>query len=252
VSRDWCPVATAAGALCVDLSAAFRQDSANLLVAGINTEQQGGAMISTPASSTVQLAYLLGALRQVAELRSILVTRFAPASALGKRGLAELQGQAGDLLNGRPVIPQVFSAQLAFNGIPFANSDQDTALAAELAKVLAITDLDIHINSLHLPLFYGEGAFVRVEFSGAVSAGKVKDAIAAAEALALQEPSEFPTLLDAIGAEEVLVSLCAPPVGPATCFDFWYAADSAGRCAAGNVVRLAEVLVKRIGLSPRG
>ena len=246
VSLDWCPVAKAAGSICIDLSAACPEGVDNLLVAGVNSGMLTGAMISTPASLTVQLALLLDTLGQVAELRSILVTRFSPASAQGRKGLDELQKQAGELLNGRPANPQVFPAQLAFNGIPAVNADQDRGLADELATVLGTPDLNIHINSLQLPLFYGEGAFVRVEFSSLVSTEKIRKAISSAEALTLIEQPPMPTFVDAIGAEEILVSLCPPQVEPSMTFDFWSVADNIGRCAAGNVVCLAEILAARI------
>lgn len=248
VSRAWCSVAAAAGAICIDLSTANRLDpSANLLVAGVNAEAFNGTMVSTPASLTVQLGLLLNALRQVAELRSVLVTTVAPASAHGRKGLAELQKQAGELLNGRPVVSQVFPSQLAFNCLPSAGSDQEATLAAELCRVLDLEGLNVHINRLQLPLFYGEGAFVRVEFSSAVSPGQVAAVLAAAEALELQDQAGLPELLDAVGEEGVCVQLCAPPVEPATVFDLWCAADNAGRCAAGNAVRLAEIVATRIG-----
>jgi len=248
VSRDWCPVAIAAGARCIDLSAASRlDDSGQLLVAGVNTERLSGALLSTPASLTVQLALLLEPLRRVAELRGVLVTTVAPASAQGRKGLAELQKQAGELLNGRPAISQVFSSQLAFNGIPSADGDLERALSDELRKVLRLADLNIHINRLQLPLFYGEGAFVRVELCSAVKTEQIKSALAAAEALDLQEEVELPELIDAVGEGELLVHLCASPTEPTSVFDLWYTADNAGRCAAGNTVRLAEMVAPRVG-----
>ena len=253
VSLDWCPIATAAGALCIDLSASSRLDDAScLLVAGVNDEKLHGAMISTPDSLTVQLALLLGALRQVAELRSLLVTSVTPASRQGRKGLAELQGQAGELLNGRPVINKVFSSQLAFNCLPSAGTDQEKNLAAELCRVLELAELDIHINRLQLPLFYGEGAFVRVEFSSAVGVGQVSAVLDAADSFDLQERTELPALIDAVGEEEMLVQLCALPSEETAVFDLWYAADNIGRCAAGNIVRLAEIVAARIGETARG
>lgn len=253
VSCDWCPIAKTAGALCIDLSATSRlDDSSRLLVAGVNDEKLSGAMISTPDSLMVQLALLLGVLRQVAGLRSILVTSVTPASGQGRKGLAELQGQAGELLNGRPVINKVFSSQLAFNCLPSAGTDQEKNLAAELCRVLDLADLDVHINRLQLPLFYGEGAFVRVEFSSVVSAEQVRTVLAAADSLDLQEQTDLRALIDAVGEDEVLVQLCASPAGKTAVFDLWYAADNIGRCAAGNTVRLAEMLMARICDSARG
>ncbi len=248
VSRDWCPIATAAGALCIDLSANSRlDDSGSLLVAGVNDDQLSGAMISAPDSLTVQLALLLGELRQVAELSSILVTSVAPASGLGRKGLAELQGQAGELLNGRPVVSKVFSSQLAFNCLPSADTDHEKKLADELCRVLDLADLDVHINRLQLPVFYGEGAFVRVEFTTAVSVEQVRTVLDAADSLDLQEHADLPALIDAVGEDELLVHLCASPSEKTAVFDLWYAADNIGRCAAGNIVRLSEMLAARIG-----
>ncbi len=248
VSCDWSLVATAAGAISIDLSAAGRLDPAtNLLVAGVNDRQVSGAKISTPASLTVQLALLLNSLRQVATLKSVLVTAVSPASGQGRKGLAELQKQAGELLNGRPVVSQVFPAQLAFNCLPSAGSEQEEALATELRKVLELEGLEIQINRLQLPLFYGEGAFVRVEFDAVVALERIQSDLGEAEAFALQEGAELPTLIDAVGEEELLVQLCGSTSESSATLDLWCAADNLGRCAAGNVVRIAELLAKHIG-----
>jgi aspartate-semialdehyde dehydrogenase len=248
VSREWCPVAAAAGAICIDLSAAGRLDtSTDLLVAGVNDTQLSGAKISTPASLTVQLGLLLGALRRVGGLRSVLVTAVAPASAEGRKGLAELQKQAGELLNGRPAVHQVFSSQLAFNCLPSADTGQEENLVAELRKVLDLVDLNVQLNRLQLPLFYGEGAFVRVEFSSEVSRERVEAVLTSSEVFELREGPELPALIEVVGEEEMLVRLCGSSSESATVFDLWYAADNLGRCAAGNTVRLAETLAARIG-----
>ena len=248
VSCDWSSVATAAGAICIDLSATGRLDPAtNLLVAGVNDRQVSGAKISTPASLTVQLALLLASLRQVGTLKSVLVTAVSPASSQGRKGLAELQNQAGELLNGRPVVSQVFPAQLAFNCLPSSGSEQEEALATELRKVLELEGLEIQINRLQIPLFYGEGAFVRVEFDAAVAMDSVRTTLAVAESFALQEGTELPALIDAVGEEELFVQLCGSASGSSAVLDLWCTADNLGRCAAGNVVRIAELQATRIG-----
>jgi len=247
VSQEWCPAAAAAGVISIDLSAASRlNDSGSLLVAGVNSDKFAGTMVSTPASLTVQLSLLLNVLRRVAELQSVLVTSVAPASVRGRKGLDELQKQTGELLNGRPVVSQVFSSQLAFNCLPTADTAQEQTLVDELCRVLDHQGLNVQINRLQLPVFYGEGGFVRIEFSSAVSTEQVKAALTAAEDFELQDQSDFPELIDAVGEELLLVRLCASPAEPSRVFDLWYAADNVGRCAAGNAVRLAEIVAARL------
>ncbi len=247
VSRDWCPRAVEAGVVCLDMSAAARlEESRPLLVAGINDARLEGGMFSTPAGLTVQLALLVKALRAVGVFHRLLVTAVAPASAAGCRGIDELKKQAGELLNGRPAQNRVFPAPLAFNCLPSGDSDVEAALVAELCKVFESENFAVQINQLQLPLFYGAGGFVRIEYSSPVEAQQVSDVIAAAEGIDLRESAEFPTPIDSVGSDELLVRLCSSSAEASTTFDLWYAADNVGRCGAGNVVRLAEVLATRL------
>lgn len=243
VSCEWCGRAAAAGVCCIDLSPDARLDAERpLLVAGLNANRQDVKLCSTPASLTQQLARLFMVLRQVGPIENLLVTALAPASRLGRQGLDELQKQTGELLNGRPAQSRVFAGQLAFNCLPSNGGSDEADLADELRKVLDDADLAIDINQLQLPLFYGEGGFVRVEFTAPVSAGQLRDELDATSGITLSAEAMLPTPLDAVAEGELLVRLCGPQEEQSRQFDLWFAADNVAGSAA-NVVQLAELLI---------
>jgi aspartate-semialdehyde dehydrogenase len=246
VSELWCPRALETGAVCIDLSAAGRLDKTRpLLVAGVNDEAFSSGVCSSPASSVVALALLLGALRKAGEVKRLLVTMVTPASARGMRGLDELRKQTGELLNGRPAQNKIFPAQLAFNGLPSGDDSREVSLKAELGKILNDTDLAVRINQLELPLFYGEGGFVRVDFATPVVREQVVDWLTATSGIDLQDQGDYPTLLDAVGCDDVLVRLHSSDETTTT-LDFWYVVDNIVRCGAGNAVRLAEKILVEV------
>lgn len=247
VSRQWLPVAARAGALCIDLSSAERlSDERALVVAGVNEDVIDGAVFTTPASLVVQLARLLNSLRVSESLVALQVTAVLPASAAGRPGFDELQKQAGDLLNGRPAHEAIFPGRLAFNCLPVSGSVSDV-VADELRKVLQLpAQLRLRVQQLMAPLFFGEAAFVCLEFAREADPEAIREAIERAEELRLVADIQDATPNDAIGQDEILVHLIDSPSGAADRIELWIAADNAGSGAAGNVVRLAESLVKKL------
>lgn len=245
VSMRWMPLARRAGAICVDLSAANRHDGEHgLIVAGVNDETLGGAQLCSPASLVIQLARLIRALEVCGQVEDVYVTALSPATSAGRAGFAELHKQAGELLNGRPAQHQVFPAQLAFNCLPGA--EDGASLERELRRVLALSpQLPIRINRMLVPLFYGEGAYLRVLFDRSVDAEALRNALQATNGLELVEGEDVPGPLDAVGSDALLVSLCGPRDGESSCVDLWFAADNAGGAAA-NAVSLVEMLASRI------
>lgn len=246
VSRDWLPAASKAGAVCLDLSAYSCLDgNCSMLVAGVNDERLVGARIAAPASLTVHLSRLLDSLTKAVTLRTVLATAVASASDKGRKGLAELQKQSGELLNGRPATSQIFPAQLAFNCLPSA--EEGLRVSTDLCRVLDATDLDIQVNFLRLPLFYGDGAFLRIELAEPISFTTFSDILKTAPGIAVQSVPECLTPIDAIGEQDILVQLSEPENETSSVFDLWFVADNLSCGAVENAVRLAERLASKLG-----
>jgi len=117
VSRQYAAKAQAAGCSVIDLSGALEQ--ALPVVPEANAEALAGAsapyLLSSPAPAATALATVLAPLRDRPGLRKITLNAVLAVSTLGRAGVSELARQTTELLNMRPLEPQLLDRQVAFN-----------------------------------------------------------------------------------------------------------------------------------------
>lgn len=104
-SEQFCPVAAAAGAVCVDNSSAWRMDpEVPLVVPEVNPEAVADfrkrGIVANPNCSTIQMVLPLKALHDVSPLQRVVVSTYQAVSGSGQSAIEELRVQTGELLNG--------------------------------------------------------------------------------------------------------------------------------------------------------
>ena len=102
-SREWAPVAVAAGATVVDNSSAFRmQADVPLVVADVNPHAIRGhaGVIANPNCSTMQLMPVLRPVRDAVGLERITVATYQAVSGTGQAAIDALRAEAADVLAG--------------------------------------------------------------------------------------------------------------------------------------------------------
>src|SRR5262249_44562103 len=106
VSKEWSPVAAAAGAVVVDNSSAFRMDpEVPLVVPEVNPQDVAlnKGIIATPNCSTIQMVVALKPLHDAAKVRRVIVSTYQSVSGAGMRGIRELESQAEATVNNSDV-----------------------------------------------------------------------------------------------------------------------------------------------------
>jgi aspartate-semialdehyde dehydrogenase len=150
VARKHVPRARAAGCRVIDHSAAFRLESeVPLLIEGMPVP--AADLVACPDAL---VALLVPVLQSAGSIRSAQLTVLEPVSAAGRRGVRELAGQTGELLNGRGIEATVFPAQIAFNALPAVGNDRAGALMDELERVLP-DSFPVAVAAVGVPVFYG-------------------------------------------------------------------------------------------------
>lgn len=257
VSALFCPVAARLGAVCIDLSGAWRIDAdVPLVLPEVNPQEivraRGKKIIAIPGAAAAALAVALGPLHHLSPLRRLVVTSVQSVSGAGQAGIDELRVQCGELLNGRPCDAKVFPRQIAFNCLPqngLFDADgvdaEESALAHDLRRLLDLPDLGVSVTAVRVPVFYGYSAAVNVEAQGALPLRQARAALAATPGVTLiDEPSEgdYPTPVDAAGQDEVQVGRLRVDGSRPGGLDLWLAADNLRAGAALPAVRVAELL----------
>src|SRR3954469_10922107 len=96
-SREWAPVAVAAGAVVVDNSSAFRmEEGVPLVVADVNPHAVRGhaGVIANPNCSTMQLMPVLAALHRRSPLEHVTVATYQSVSGTGQKAIDALREQS--------------------------------------------------------------------------------------------------------------------------------------------------------------
>lgn len=236
----------------IDLSGSLPVAKAPCVLAGVNAPTAGTRWLRSPLPATVALASVLDALRRVVELQRVTVTACLAVSSRGRDGIEELARQTAQLLNARPVEPQLFDRQIAFNLLARASAEladgharDERRLAEELGELLGAAQLPVAVTCLQAPVFFGDSLAVSLLCSEPVDLAVVRHCLDDAAALELVEQGDYPTVVgDALGQDLVYVGRLRSGLVDPRELNLWIASDNVRKGSALNAVQLAELLLK--------
>jgi aspartate-semialdehyde dehydrogenase len=256
-SKEFCPAAVRAGAVCIDNSSAWRMDQdVPLVVPEVNSEAMGGytkkGIIANPNCSTIQMVVALKPLHDYATIRRIIVSTYQAVSGTGRKAIDELRVQVGELLNGRPIAPSVYPHQIAFNCIPQIDSfgangytKEEMKMVNETRKILG-ADIRVTATAVRVPVFYGHSESVNIETDKKITVAKARELLSQAPGVELvDDPEEpiYPMAIDAAGQDATLVGRIREDESIENGLNLWICADNIRKGAATNAVQIAELLI---------
>ena len=264
VSRRWAPRAWAEGCPSVDLSGAFRDDPAvPLVVAEVNPEGLAGAssrgIVASPGAPSVALALALAPLHRAAGLVRLVVTELHPASGAGRAGVRQLEREVTSLLGGEEPDPSDLSHRMGFNLVPQVGAFgaggrtiEESRREPELRRLLQAPGLRVTSTAVRVPVFYGDGLVVNLTTERPLGAERAREVLRAAPAVKVVDaPAErvYPMPMLAVNDDAVLVGRLRDDPSAPHALDLVAVADNLRRGAAGNAVRIAEALARRVSAS---
>ena len=162
LAREMAPSITAAGAVFVDNSSAFRmRGNVPLVVPEINPEDaaQHRGIISNPNCSTIITLTAIAALHRLSPIRAIVASTYQAVSGAGAAGLAELEAQVRGYAEGKAPAAAAFPYPIAFNVIPQIGSDsgngyttEEMKMQNEGRKILHQPDLRVTCTCVRVPV----------------------------------------------------------------------------------------------------
>ncbi|NBX84724.1 MAG: aspartate-semialdehyde dehydrogenase [Gammaproteobacteria bacterium] len=258
VSKEYALKAAAAGCVVVDNTAHFRyEDDIPLVVPEVNPEAiadyKNRGIIANPNCSTIQMLVALKPIYDAVGIKRINVATYQAVSGTGQKAIRELIGQMSELLNGRPVTPEIYPQQIAFNVIPQIDEFQSNGYTKEEMKMVWETqkifnDKDILVNptAVRVPVLYGHSEAIHVELEKPLTAEDAKALLANAPGVRLMdEPAKksYPTpLMQATGHDEVFVGRVRNDISHPMGLNLWVVADNTRKGAATNAIQIAEIL----------
>ena len=254
VSRQYADKAVAAGCTVIDLSGALAQ--ALPIVPEVNAETLADVhapyLLSSPAPAATALAAVLGPLRDQLGLRRVVLNAALAVSTLGRAGIAELARQTTELLNMRPLEPQLLDRQVAFNLLAQVGALEEGGharlerrVATELKQVLGIEGLKVSASCSLAPVFFGDSLAVCLETDKPVDVPAVAALLAQQSAVELVETGDYPTVVgDAVGQDELYVGRLRAGLDDPAELNLWIASDNVRKGSALNAVQIGELLIK--------
>ncbi len=260
VSKEFAPIAAAAGCIVVDNTACFRyEDDIPLVVPEVNPERiadyKNRFIIANPNCSTIQMVVALKPLQDAVGIARINVATYQAVSGTGKEAVSELILQVGELLNGRPVKGHVYPQQIAFNVIPHIDEFMDNGYTREEMKMVWETrkifeDPTILVNptTVRVPVLYGHSEAIHLELKSPLSVAEVRKLLNKAPGVkVMDDPAKlkYPTPIPhAVGHDEVFVGRIRQDISHPCGINLWVVADNIRKGAATNAIQIAEILQK--------
>jgi len=256
VSKQWAPVAAAAGAVVIDNSSAFRLDpSVPLVVPEVNPQaafdHQG--IIANPNCTTILLTLALAPLQARRPIRRVVVSTYQSASGAGARAMEELQRLSRTVLEGGEPVSEVLPHSLAFNlflhNSPLqANGycEEELKMLNETRKIMALPDLRLSATCVRVPVLRAHSEAVNIEFEQPFPVDEARALLATAPGVELLEDFEanrFPMPTDVTGRDPVAVGRIRQDLSDPNALELWLCGDQIRKGAALNAIQIAELLL---------
>jgi aspartate-semialdehyde dehydrogenase len=258
VSARLAPLATDAGAVVIDSSPAFRMDpSVPLVVPEVNPAdiQWHRGIIASPSCSTVQMTVPLHPLHRISPIRRIVVSTYHAVSSSGAAAVKELTNQSRLVLEGRRICPHVFSHQIAFNLLPEVDvfldngyTKEEQRMAEETRRILHTEEVAISATCVRVPVYFGHGQAVNVEFSSPISPEEARGILSQALGVRVLDDSSvsfYPQPWAASGSDNVFVGRIRKDISHPNGLVMWIVADNLRKGSVLNALQIAEAGIER-------
>jgi aspartate-semialdehyde dehydrogenase len=262
ISHELAPAATAAGAVVIDNSSAFRMDPAvPLVVPEVNGEIldaiDGPALIANPNCSTIIALIAVTPLHRAAGIERMVVSTYQAASGAGAAMMAELEQQAREYASGAPLTTTVTGRQYLFNLFshdspigPDGSNEEERKLVRETHKIWGDDSVRIAATCVRVPVLRAHCESINLTFARPLSENAARAALAEAPGVTIvddREGNRFPEPLHASGRDDVLVGRIRADRSQAEHMglELFVAGDQLRKGAALNAVQIAERLVTR-------
>lgn len=250
VSREYAPIAVQNGCIVVDNSSSWRMDTkVPLIVPEVNCDavKNNKGIIANPNCSTIQSVMALNPLHRKYKIKRIVYTTFQSVSGAGMSGFLDLEnGLKGES-------PKKFPYPIANNCIPHIDAflengytKEEQKMIDETQKILDDYQIKITATTVRVPVYYGHGVSINVEFEKDFDLHELRNLLANSPGIVVEDdPSNsiYPMQINAAGHDEVFVGRIRRDFSVQSGVNLWVVADNVRKGAATNAVQIAELLL---------
>ena len=256
IAKRFAPAIVKAGAVFVDNSSAFRMDpNVPLVIPEINPEdaRRHKGIIANPNCTTIISLVAINALNQDSPIQSIIASSYQAVSGAGAGGPRELMEEVELLREGKPVHPQVFQYQIAYNVIPQIGGEayegytsEEMKMQNEGRKIMHLPDLRVSCTCVRVPVVRSHSVSLVVRTREKISVRRARELIAAAPGCRLVDDlssRRYPMPLDTSDQDTVFVGRIREDLTCDNGLNIWCCGDQVRKGAATNAVQIAQLLL---------
>ena len=256
IAKRFAPAIVKAGAVFVDNSSAFRMDpNVPLVIPEINPEdvRRHKGIIANPNCTTIVSLVAINALNQDSPIQSIIASSYQAVSGAGAGGPRELMEEVELLREGKPVHPQVFQYQIAYNVIPQIGGEvyegytsEEMKMQNEGRKIMHLPDLRVSCTCVRVPVVRSHSVSLVVRTREKISVRRARELIAAAPGCRLVDDlasRRYPMPLDTSNQDTVFVGRIREDLTCDNGLNIWCCGDQVRKGAATNAVKIAQLLL---------
>lgn len=257
ISREYAPLAAAAGAVVVDNSSAFRMEpDVPLVVPEVNPGDALGhkGIIANPNCSTIQMVVVLQPLHAEFVIERVVVTTFQSVSGTGKEAVEELMAQVRAIEAGEPVICSVYPHQIAYNCIPHIDvfldngyTREEEKMVNETRKIMGVPGMALTATTVRVPVLVGHSESVNIQFDRPVDPSAAKEVLGLAPGVVVVDDpasNSYPLAVDCEGRDPSYVGRVRRDFSAENALNLWIVSDNLRKGAALNAVQIAELLAR--------
>lgn len=256
IAKRFAPAIVKAGAVFVDNSSAFRMDpNVPLVIPEINPEdiRRHKGIIANPNCTTIVSLVAINALNQDSPIQSIIASSYQAVSGAGAGGPRELMEEVELLREGKPVHPQVFQYQIAYNVIPQIGGEtyegytsEEMKMQNEGRKIMHLPNLQVSCTCVRVPVVRSHSVSMVVRTREKISVRRARELIAAAPGCRLVDDlssRRYPMPLDTSNQDTVFVGRIREDLTCDNGLNIWCCGDQVRKGAATNAVQIAQLLL---------
>ena len=272
ISRQYAPIARAAGAIVIDNSSVFRMEpDVPLVIPEINGDdvRLHRGLIANPNCTTAVALMAIYPLHRAFGVRRVIASSYQAVSGSGARAISELRSQveAAVACSRRPVgdapgrpssgashseAATVYPHPIAFNVLPHVDSflpggytKEEMKMQNEGRRIMHLPEFRASVTCVRVPVYRAHSVAVSAEFERPVSVEEAHEVLAKAPGLELiDEPQKnrYPMPLYTAGKDNCEVGRVRLDCALDNGLSFWVSGDQLLKGAALNAVQIAELL----------
>ena len=254
ISKEFIPTAIDKSCLVIDNTSAFRMDADTpLVVPEVNMRAaiKHKGLIANPNCSTIQMVVALKPIYDRVGIKRIVVSTYQSVSGKSGSAVLELVDQTTAALEGRPIEPDKFPHQMAFNVAfdwPFldsGDSEEEVKMVNETRKILEDDTIAMSATTVRVPVFFSHSESINVETEDKLSAEEARQLLSESPGVVvMDDPAnrKYPLAVDVAGRDEVYVGRIREDRSIENGLNLWVVADNLRKGAALNAIQIAEML----------